>query len=260
MIGFQDEEEVMAKKVPGSRLNRIDTRWSLVQKAMQGQAPDKRSAQEEMLGCYGKAIHRYLLGAVRDQHTADELFQEFAQRLVEGKFRGADPARGRFRDYIKGALSNLVADYWRTRGKQAAAQRALAAEASDTDEGKAAPADEFALCCRDEHLAQVWAALKSEEKGSGQPLHTALRLRVDQPDLRSPELAELLAQRLGKPVTAVSARQTLHRARERFADLLLDEVTRSLGRPTPAELEQELIELQLLTYCQQALERRAGQR
>jgi hypothetical protein len=48
----------------------------------------------------------------------------------------------------------------------------------------------------------------------------------------------------------------LHRARGKFADLLLEEVARSLGRPTEAELVQELRDLQLLKLCDTALERR----
>jgi hypothetical protein len=69
-------------------------------------------------------------------------------------------------------------------------------------------------------------------------------------------MAEQLAARLGKPVSATSMRQTLHRARDRFAELLLDEVVQTLGRSAEEDLEQELIELNLLTYCQAALDRR----
>jgi hypothetical protein len=59
-------------------------------------------------------------------------------------------------------------------------------------------------------------------------------------------------------LTAVGVRQLLHRARERFADLLLEEVAQSLDAPTPELLEQELIDLRLLDCCRTALERRAG--
>ena len=55
---------------------------------------------------------------------------------------------------------------------------------------------------------------------------------------------------------AGGVRQTLHRARERFADLLLDEVIQSLDHPDAERLEQELIDLALLEYCRPALERR----
>ena len=48
----------------------------------------------------------------------------------------------------------------------------------------------------------------------------------------------------------------LHRAREKFADLLLDEVLNSLAEGSLPEVEEELIELDLLEYCRPALEKR----
>ena len=57
-------------------------------------------------------------------------------------------------------------------------------------------------------------------------------------------------------MTAVGVRQTLHRAREKFGALLLDEVIHSLENPGPEQVEEELAELGLLDYCRPALERR----
>jgi RNA polymerase sigma-70 factor (ECF subfamily) len=57
----------------------------------------------------------------------------------------------------------------------------------------------------------------------------------------------------------VAVRQALHRARDRFADLLLEEIRHSLTEPTPDRLEEELLDLGLLDYCRPALDRlRAG--
>ncbi len=74
----------------------------------------------------------------------------------------------------------------------------------------------------------------------------------------SAQVAGELGARLGRPLTAAGVRQTLHRARDRFADLLLDEVVHSLDRPAVTHLEDELIELGLLEYCRPALERRGN--
>jgi RNA polymerase sigma-70 factor (ECF subfamily) len=74
--------------------------------------------------------------------------------------------------------------------------------------------------------------------------------------MRSPELAEQLAVQLGRPLTAAGVRQTLHRAREKFADLLLDEVTQTLENPTAEQFVEELVELSLFDYCRPALARR----
>ncbi len=60
---------------------------------------------------------------------------------------------------------------------------------------------------------------------------------------------------LTKPFTAASVRKTLQRAREKFAALLVEEVTRSIESNDPTHVEDELIALDLLRYCRVALER-----
>jgi RNA polymerase sigma-70 factor (ECF subfamily) len=75
---------------------------------------------------------------------------------------------------------------------------------------------------------------------------------------RSAELGDHLSACRHLELTPEAIRQLLHRARENFADLLVDEVARSLGSADPGKLEQELIELDLLDYCRPSLARRAG--
>jgi len=58
-------------------------------------------------------------------------------------------------------------------------------------------------------------------------------------------------------LTAAGVRQTLHRARVKFAELLVAEVGRSLETSMPDRIEQELIDLGLLPYCREALDCRA---
>src|SRR5260370_459103 len=76
------------------------------------------------------------------------------------------------------------------------------------------------------------------------------------PEWSSPQLAKEMGRRLGKTLTAAGLRQTLHRAREKFADLLLEEVAHSLEAPTAERLAEELLDVGLLDYCRPALERR----
>ena len=56
-------------------------------------------------------------------------------------------------------------------------------------------------------------------------------------------------------IFAAGFRQTLHRARKKFAEHLLCEVAHTLESPTQGRLEQELADLGLLEYCRPALER-----
>jgi hypothetical protein len=85
-----------------------------------------------------------------------------------------------------------------------------------------------------------------------------MRLRVDRPEAASAELAELLGARHGRTYTAAGVRQLLHRARERFSELLLDDVRRSLEGAAMERVQEELAELRLLKYCQDVIEKRHG--
>jgi hypothetical protein len=69
-------------------------------------------------------------------------------------------------------------------------------------------------------------------------------------------MAEQLSARLGKTVNSPWVRKTLQRARDKFADLLVEEVARSLQTTEKEALQGELKALELLKYCGSALERR----
>lgn len=238
-------------------LSRIPTAWSMVRRA-HGDHSAVQFAQQTLLDRYGGAVRRYALAALRDEDAADEVFQEFALRFVRGDFRNADPERGRFRAFVKTSVYRLIVDHQRRqkkRGREGPMHSNIAEPAGSEDEAGADDAL-FQASWRDELLARCWQKLADEEQRTGRPVHTVLRYRADYPELRSPELAEGLSKKLGKPMNAGAVRVSLHRARELFADLLLAEVAESLTDDSLDGVEQELIELELLEYCRPALERR----
>jgi hypothetical protein len=110
----------------------------------------------------------------------------------------------------------------------------------------------FVQSWREELLNRTWEALAAAKP----TYHAVLLFHVQNPDTPSPQMAASLTDKLGKPLTATGVRVTLHRAREKFSDLLLDEVAHSLGNCTETELVQELRALRLLQLCVPALERR----
>jgi RNA polymerase sigma-70 factor (ECF subfamily) len=234
------------------RLSRISTQWSMVFQAHASPTDAAAEAQRRLLQRYSGAVYRYLLGAVRDPDVAGELAQEFALRFVRGDFRRADPDRGRFRDYLKTALIHLVTDFRRAQKEW---PRALPPEGPEP----AAPAAEsvhpdqaFLASWREELLDRTWRTLAEVNAA----YHAVLLCRIEAADLSSAELAGRLSAQLGKPLTAAWVRKTLQRAQGKYADLLLEEVSHSLGTSAPELLRQELHELNLLPYCRSALERR----
>lgn len=240
-------------------LSRIQTAWSMVRRA-HGDHTAVHEAQRTLLNRYGGAVRRYALAALRDEDAADEVFQEFALKFVRGDFGQVDPERGRFRAFVKTVVYRLIVDHQR-RQKKRQRESLMHSNVAEQASGEHEPLGDdaaFHKSWRDELLARCWQKLADEQEQSGKPYHTVLRYRVDHPEERSPELAIGLTKMLGKPINAGSARVMLHRARDTFAELLLDEVLESLADESLDEAEEELIELDLLEYCRPALDRRRG--
>jgi RNA polymerase sigma-70 factor (ECF subfamily) len=238
------------------RLSQIATQWSVLEQAHADKKEAARWAQEQLLQRYGGAVRRYLLGCVHQADVADELYQEFAMRLLQGGLRGARPDKGQFRHYLKGVLFHLLADHHQRIKRQPAAWASNLPEPACDEQSLGAAQDaQFKADWRAELLAQTWDQLQHDDEQSGQFFFRVLAYRRDHPEERSDIMAENLSQLLGKPMTGDNVRQLLHRARERFADLLLDQVMHSLSVPSVTALQEELADLQLLQYCQPALER-----
>ena len=238
-----------------SRISRIETIWTLVFDAHRAPPDEATAAQEAVLRRYSTAIYRYLQTALRDPNAADEVFQEFALRFVQGSFRRADPERGRFRHFIKKSLHNLILNYHQKQNRRPVSLPENVASPSAEEESDAALDREFNQSWRDEVLARTWEALAKLQAETGKPYHDVLRFRASHPKLTSGQMAEALSTQLRKPLTDAGVRQTLHRAREKFAELLLDEVARSLQTNDPLQLRQELIDLGLFEYCRPAMEK-----
>jgi RNA polymerase sigma factor (sigma-70 family) len=237
---------------PRSHLSRISTPWTLLGHAHGGDGDRAAHARRLFLQRYCGAAYRYLWGALGNEDAALDLLQEFVVRFLRGDFRRADPASGRFRDYLKTALVHLVADYHRGQRAQPGPlpadfdQLAVTADYGEGDEAT------FLQSWREELINRTWAALAA----ANPTYHAVLSFHVQHPDQPSADAAEQLTAQLGKAFTAAHLRVTLQRSREKFAGLLLDEVAHSLGTCTEEELVQELNALRILKLCATAVERR----
>jgi RNA polymerase sigma factor (sigma-70 family) len=237
------------------RLARIQTQWTLVLKAHSDSTLGAAAARHQLLERYSGVVYRYLLGAVRDENTAEELAHEFAVRLLEGAFHRASPERGRFRDYVKTVLINLINDHFKSQGN---APRQFSPDAPDPAVSPASVDSglSFEQCLQDEVINQTWSALEKQNP----KYHAALLMRVENPDLSSRELAERLSANLQTQVTSDWVRKNIERARGKFAELMVEHVKGTLDCQTPDELRAELQSLNLLQYCRSAIERREAKR
>src|SRR4029077_15846577 len=136
------------------------TLWSIVEQAHGPDAEAATAARQQLLQRYGGAVKRYLLGALRDPETAEELTQEFALRFLDGKYRGADRESGHFRRFVKGVLAHLIADHYR-RPQLRARPLPLDADAQAPD--PADPDPLFVETWRQALLGRAWQALADVE-------------------------------------------------------------------------------------------------
>jgi RNA polymerase sigma factor (sigma-70 family) len=227
-----------------THLSQISTQWSLVEQAHQAE-PAARPAQERLLTRYYPAVYRFLRHLTGDAEAAQDLGQDFAVRFLRGDFRHARPEHGRFRDYLKAALRHLTADAHRRRLKAAHLDSlpGLDPAAPDVTEG-------LTDFWRRELLNRAWEELGRESAATGSLRYEALRLKSEDPGRDSAAVAAELSRRHGRPFTTAGVRQLLHRARERFAELLRREVAATLPDDDPAAVRAELAELRLLCYCE----------
>jgi DNA-directed RNA polymerase specialized sigma24 family protein len=91
------------------RFGFTETHWPLIVDAIE--SPQARS---RLFARYQRPARAYLLMLTRNSDEADEVLQSFfvaeltrlAQQGKGGVLRGADPTKGRFRDYLKKSLHN----------------------------------------------------------------------------------------------------------------------------------------------------------
>ena len=235
------------------QLSQIETLWSVVHQAHQTDEAAARDAQRKLLKQYGNAIQRYLKTKIRDSAVVDDIYQDFAIKFVRGDFHKASPEIGRFRTFIRTVLFRQIADYYRIRSRRGDVQLDVEVFEPSAEQDDDARDEQFAQVWRDEMLKKAWDSLYDLEAETGKAWYTVLQTRVNNPQMRSADLACAMSEKLDKAISSANVRVLLHRAREKFSVLLIEAISNSLESNSADQIEEELADLQLLEYCQAAL-------
>lgn len=229
----------------------ISTNWSDLRRAHRGSASEAIQARNRLVRRYHHAIHNYVAKLLKNPHDADEVTQNVIVRILEGGFAKVDARQGRFRDYLRVAVRRAVITFWHRKVSRVALPLLEhAVEGSD----ELAHDREWSMAWRDAILDATWQELKSyQATHPGNLYSTLLNLRVTQPNDSLKNLALHSPQLLGRRMTEPSLRKQLSRARKKFAALLLQEVGKTLVEPTTQSVEEELIQLGLLSYVRDLL-------
>jgi Sigma-70 region 2 len=220
-------------KLPREGLAQISTHWPSITDSM------------KFVLRYAPAIRGYLQVLLPPPAEVDEVLQDFLLSVVEHGFTPDRVRRGRFRDYL---IATVRYHAWRHLRRKK--PRPLSAEQADRlqSPGEVASEDaEWLAGWRQCLLDRAWETLEFKQRHSpGNWHYTALKLTTDHPDADSQMLAAQVAA--DPPLSAVAFRKQLSRARAAFARALVEEVERTLEKPTPEAVTEELAEVGLLEY------------
>lgn len=212
----------------------LTTRWDVIR------AAGERSAEalESLCRDCWRPVYAFLRRQGRDRHEAQDLTQEFFARLLAGRVtEGADPARGRFRSWLLGALKHFLANEWHKSRtlKRGGGMTILSLDHEIEDERLIAepvhnesPDRLFDRRWAEELLARVNARVRSDYEAAGWgDRYEALKVYLlggSQPA----SYAECAAT-LGLTESAVKS--AIYKLRQRFGQTLRAEITQTVSSP-----------------------------
>ena len=211
------------------------TRWTLVLRAGDSASPESRRALEELCRAYRQPLRDFAGCLERDPQRADDLVQDFLTRLVEKNVVAkADPARGRFRNFLRAGLYTHMKAMRSKEGAQRRKGSHVDAELNEVPNNMPS-ADrlyfkKWAWVLLDRSLAR----LNEEQVRAGNgPFFEALRDRLEGGE-GSTTLREA-ALRLGTSEGALKVR--LFGLRRRFRELAEAEAAETVEDPEDARAE-----------------------
>ena len=87
------------------------TRWTIVMRAAESQAPWGRSALAELCRLYWYPLYTFARRRGRSPEDAQDLTQSFFLHMVEHRaFKGVDRLKGKFRSFLLASFQNHLSD------------------------------------------------------------------------------------------------------------------------------------------------------
>ncbi len=221
------------------------TQWTLVVAAGDSQHPDSRAALEDLCQSYWYPLYAYMRRRGYPREEAEDVVQGFFTQLLDKKYlKAADRERGRFRSFLLTSLKNFAANEWdRKKAKKRGGATTTLSLDFETAEGRyhLEPANEqtpeqvFDRGWAVTQLRQALERVGAESTGGESERRFELLkgyLTGDAQDVRYKDVADELDMSEGAVKVAV------HRLRQRFGDVLRDEVARTLN--DPADVDDEI--------------------
>ena len=226
------------------RVSFATTRWSIVLAAGHRSNPDADAALENLCRTYWYPLYAFARRRGMSMVDAQDATQEFFARLLEKQFlQAADQSRGRFRSFLLTVFKRfLISEHERETAQKRGGGRAHFSIDVETAENRyrIEPSDEWtaerlferrwALMLLDEVLLQLREEF--EKKGKLALLDACQSLLIGSTETTAyATIAEEL--KMSEPAVRVAA----HRIRQRYRELLKQEVARTVESPDEIDAE-----------------------
>ena len=214
-----------------------ETKWTMLAQATLNGDAAGRAALEELCRRYWPAVRDFLVLRGYAPEEAEDAAQDFFSSLMQsGGWHHADRARGRFRNFLLGALERTLVQRRRRATAQKRGGGAAAVSLEEIAE-VAAEGDErqFDTAWAERVLEVAMDALEREcaEEGRGGEFGMLVPFLGTSADAKSGGAASAA---LGVSEAAVKSK--VFRLRQRFRDAILAEISRTVE--TPHEAEEEM--------------------
>jgi DNA-directed RNA polymerase specialized sigma24 family protein len=217
------------------------TRWTRVCLAKVA-SDDGRMALSELCEAYYEPVVAFLRCELRDAETAREMSHAFFEQILRGgRIQTADPARGRFRSYLLGAVKHFLSHHREAaaRMKRGGGQMdAPLEEAESVPDAGLSPDAAFERQWAVTVLARGMEALQSECAAEGKAEFFA-RVKPLLTGDAAHGAQEEVAASCGMSVAAL--RMALTRLRKRLRDCVKSEVAGTLEDPSLVQEEMQAL-------------------
>jgi RNA polymerase sigma-70 factor (ECF subfamily) len=217
----------------------------MIQAAQGSESSERRPALEELCAVYWRPLYAFIRGQGYPPHDAQDLTQGFFERLFEKDYlQTVDQAKGKFRSFLLASLKHFLSN---ERVRARALKRGgrvsflpLDVVTAETQYDRQLAAQ----CTGDELFERHWALalldqvlrrLEQEFASAGKK-HLYLHLKECLAGPRTSLPYARIGERIGMSEGAVKV--AAHRLRQRYRELLREEIARTVTSPT--EVEDEL--------------------
>ena len=226
------------------------TRWTVVRQAANDSDPAARQALATLCETYWYPVYAFIRRSGKSAHDAEDLTQGFFARLLEKHIlAAADPAKGTLRAFLLTCVRRYLADdHDRAMAQKRGAAVLVSFDPARAEETYATePVDHlapdrlyqrrWALTILDHSFDLLRAVYTADGKAAlFDTLRPFLGFGPD-PEKRYEEIAATT----GTPVATLKTR--VFRLRQRWRELLFEQVAATLDTPTEIEIKAELGEL-----------------